>query len=49
MQNAWEAEMIMCVIYSSYERLIHYNNEENQYNYEFTANYRLHIVVQENR
>lgn len=29
MQNAWEAEMIMCVIYSSYERLIHYNNEEN--------------------
>lgn len=47
--NAREAEMIMCVIYSSYERLIHYNNEENQYNYEFTANYRLHIIVQENR
>lgn len=41
--------MIMCVIYSSYERLIHYNNEENQYIYEFTANYRLHIIVQENR
>lgn len=39
----------MCVIDSSYERLIHNNNEENQYNYGFTANYRLHITVQENR
>lgn len=49
MYNAWEAEKIMCVIDSSYERLIHNNNEENQYNYGFTANYRLHITVQENR
>lgn len=39
----------MCVIDSSYERLIHNNNEENQYNYGFTGNYCLHITVQENR